>query len=145
VPGGRAALVLALFGITCGLLVLLDPARVLAIVSGGRAHPSAYAALTYTDAFRQHQAPLLFGLVALNIPIFLVAIVQGRWSPLLRRTNTVLSLVLCAVMAWVALDGPVLMAARGDQMFKFLLLLIVVVTLVGLGVKRHRQVRPAPN
>jgi hypothetical protein len=56
-----------------------------------------------------------------------------------------LAIVLCAVMAWVALDGPVLMAEGGDRMFKSLLLLIVAVTLVDVGLKLHRSVRPAPT
>jgi hypothetical protein len=144
-PGGRAALVLALAGIVCGLYILLDPRWVLDFFFGGHAHPSAYAALTYTDAFRQRQAPLLFGLVALEIPMFLFAIVVGRWPEKLRRVRMALAIVLCAVMAWVALDGPVLMAEGGDRMFKSLLLLIVAVTLVDVGLKLHRSVRPAPT
>jgi hypothetical protein len=144
-PGGRVGLVLGLVGMVLGLAALFEPRWVLDVVFGGRAHESAYAALTYTDAFRQRQAPLLFGLVALNIPIFVIAIVQGRWSPMLRKTSSALSLVLCAVMAWVALGGPVFMAAAGDQVFRFFLLLLVVVTLVDVAVKAHRQVRPAPN
>lgn len=143
-PGGRPALVLALVGIVVGLFVLLDPTRVLDILFGGRAHPHAYAALTYTETFRERQAPLLFGLVALEIPMFAFAILHGSWPEMLRKVRMALAVLMCAVMVWVALDGPVFMAAAGDRMFKFFLLLIVVVVLVDLGIKLRQTVRPAP-
>jgi hypothetical protein len=144
-PGGRPALVLALAGIVFGLFVLIEPTWVLDVVFGGRAHPHAYAALTYTEAFRERQAPLLFGLVALEIPMFAYAIVRGSWPQALRKVRMGLAVAMCAVMAWVALDGPVFMAAAGDRMFKFFLLLIVVAMLLDLGARMRREVRPAPN
>jgi hypothetical protein len=145
IPGGRATLALGLVGIVCGLFVLLDPPWILDFFWGGRAAPAAYQALTYTEAFRQRQAPWLFGLLMLNIPLLLTVMVQGRWSPLMRRLQAGLGLVVCAVLAWIALDGPVFIASASDRFFKLALVIVVAFTLIGLGVKRYRHIRPAPN
>ncbi len=145
IRGSRAALVLGLVGILCGLFVLLDPRWLLDVFWGGRAAPAAYTALTYTDTFRQHQAPFLLGLLLLNIPMFLAVIVKGGWSALLRRIEVGLSLATCAAMAWTVLDGPVFNASASDQTAKFCLALLVAYTLISLGVKRYRSVRPTPS
>jgi hypothetical protein len=145
IHGGRAAMVMGLVGILCGLFVLLDPRWVLDVVWGGRAAPVAYEALTYTDTFRQHQGPWLLALLVLNIPMFITVIVMGRWSAILRHIETGLSLVTCAVMVWVVLDGPVFMASSSDRTAKFFLVLIVAFTLIALAIKLHRRVRPTPS
>lgn len=145
IPGGRVAMVMGLLGLLCGLFVLSDPKWVLDVTLGGRAAPAAYESLTYTDAFRQHQAPWLFALLVLNIPLMITVIVTGRWSPIMRRVELGLSLATCTVLAWTVLNGPVLIGAIGDKTFKGCLALIVVFTLIGLGLKMNRSVRPSPN
>jgi hypothetical protein len=141
----RAALAMGLVGILCGLFVLIDPRWVLDVFFGGRAAPAAYEALTYTDTFRQRQAPCLLVLILLNIPMLLTVIVKGRKSASLRRLELGLSLALCAVLVWTVLDGPVFMAPSGDRAVKSYLVLIVAFTLINIGIKLHRSVRPAPN
>ena len=64
---------------------LLHPRWALDFFWGGRAAPAAYQALTYTDAFLQHQAPWLLALLLFNIPVFIAVIVKGRWTATLRR------------------------------------------------------------
>ena len=81
----------------------------------------------------------------LNIPLFITAIVMGRWPTILRRIETGQTLVLCAALAWTVLDGPVFMAPASDRTVKFLLVLIVVITLISMGIMLHRRVRPRPN
>ena len=141
----RPALALGLVAILCGVFVLVDPRWILDVFFGGRAAPAAYEALTYTGAFRQLQAPLLLVLIVLNIPMLLAVIVNGRWSATLRRLERALALVTCAVMAWSALDGPVLMTATSDRTAKGALMLIAALTLIDMGVKWVRSVRPAPS
>ena len=63
IRGGRAAMVMGLAGILCGLFVLLDPRWVLDFFWDGRAAPAAYEALTYTDTFLRRQAPVLLALL----------------------------------------------------------------------------------
>lgn len=145
IHGGRVAMVMGLVGILCGLFVLIDPRWVLDFFWGGRAAPAAYEALTYTDTFLRRQAPWLFALLVLNIPVFLVVIMMGRWSPFMRRIETGLGLLTCAAMAWTVLGGPVFLASSSDRTAKFLIVLIIAFVLIDAAIKLHRSVRPAPN
>jgi hypothetical protein len=145
IQGSRAAMVMGLVGILCGLFVLIDPRWLLDVLFGGRAAPAAYEAFTYADMFRQRQAPCLLVLLLLNVPLLITVLVNGRWSAILRRIDTGLSLVTCAVLAWTVLDGPVFIASSSDRTVKFFLVLIVAFTLLNIGIKRHRSVRPAPS
>lgn len=145
IEGGRATLALGLLGILCGLYVLVEPRWILDFFWGGQAAPAAYEALTYTDTFRGRQAPWLFALVALNIPLLLVVMVQGRWTATTRRIEHWGALATCAVMAWTIVDGPVLVGAAGDRMARSIMGLIVVAVLLGMGIKRLRSVRPTPQ
>ena len=144
-PPGRVALALGVVGILGGLFILLNPRWVLEIFYGGRAAPAAYDALTYTESFRHRQGPWLFALVLLNIPMLVPAIVAGRKSSIMQRVEFELGLVTCAVLTWTVLDGPIFLAASGDQMAKGLISLIAVIMLISFGVKLHRTVRPAPS
>ena len=143
--GGRAAMVLALVAMVCGVLVLLEPRWVLDVFWGGRAAPAAYEALTYTESFLHGPAPWLLALLVLHIVLFAAAIASDRWRAYMRRFETGLSLAMCAVMAWTVLDGPVLRTQSSDGVARFLLLLILLSTLAGIGVKLYRRVRPAPD
>lgn len=145
IVGGRAAMVMALVGLLCGLSVLLNPGWLLDVFFGGRAAPAAYQALTYTDAFRHRQGPFLLVLIVLNIPVFVTMIVRGRRPALLRRAETALALATCVVLAWAVLDGPVMMTRASDAMMKLSMGLIVVFTLIGVGAKWRRSVRPTPD
>jgi hypothetical protein len=141
----RVALVMGIAGILCGLFVLIEPRWLLDVVWGGRAAPAAYEALTYTETFRQLQAPCLLVLILLNIPLLIAVIVNGRWSATLRRVETGLSLVDCAVLAWTVLGGPIFIAPASDQTAKLIIVLIVAFTLIHIGAKRYRSVRPMPS
>ena len=145
IQGGRVAMVMALVGILCGLYVLIEPRWVLDFFWGGRAAPAAYQALTYTDAFLQHQAPWLLALLLFNIPLFIAVIVKGRWTATLRRIETASSLVTCAALTWTVLGGPVFMTPVSDGTAKFIVVLIIAFTLLAMAVKLHRKVKPAPN
>jgi hypothetical protein len=145
IQGGRGALAMGILGIVCGLYALAHPRWLLDFFWDGRAAPSAYAALTYADAFLQSQALWLLALLMLNIPVLVGVIVQGRWSPLTRRIHTCLGLVTCAAITWTIADGPLFVAPVSDRTAKLLLVLVVAFTLIDLGMKRYRRVRPLPN
>jgi hypothetical protein len=144
IRGGRGAVAMGILGILCGLFLLLDPRWLLDLLFGGRAAPAAYEAMTYTDGFRARQAPIVFGLVLLNVPILAAVLVRGRWSAGLRRLEVALGLVLCAVLAWVVVDGPVLRMPQSDRTFKGCVALVVLYILIDFGIRRLRSVRPAP-
>lgn len=143
-PGGRAAMMLGLLGVLGGTFLLVNPHWILDTIWGGRAASAAYEALTYTEAFRHRQGPLLLALILINVPLFLVAIVQGRRSPSLRRVETASSLAICAVMAWTVFDGPVMGTPASDGVCKLALLVITLSTLLGLGLKWQRRLNPMP-
>ncbi len=143
--GGRVALGLGIVGIFCGSALLLDPRWLLDFFWGGRAAPVAYQALTYTETFLGRQAPWLFGLLLLYVPLYLSVLVKGRWSPLLRRFEDAQSLAICAMMVWTVVDGPVLMTPSSDQTAKTCLVLLTAMTLVYWGIRLYRSVRPSPN
>jgi len=143
--GSRAALALGLIGIACGALVLMHPAALLDVLLGGRAAPAAYEAFTYTDTFRQRQAPILLALILLNIPLLGAALLKGHWTSGLRRTETGLSLLTCLVLSWTVLDTPVVVAPASDEMVKTAMVLIVVLVVMNAGIKAYRSVKPAPN
>jgi|APFre7841882724_1041349.scaffolds.fasta_scaffold26080_2 hypothetical protein len=145
IEGGRTALVLGLIGIVCGIYVLIEPRWLLDVVWDGRAAPAAYEALTYTETFRQRQAPWLLALLLLNIPILATVVVQGRWSAGMRRFATAMGLATCAAMVWTIVDGPVLMTPSGDGTAKGLMGLIVAISLLGYAIQAYRRVRPAPG
>lgn len=145
ISGGRTGMVMALIGIVCGLLVLVDPRRLLDVVWEGRAAPAAYTALTYTDTFLHRQGPLLLVLLLLHIPVSIALIASGRWSTTLRRIQDGLGLAICAALVWTIVDGPVFAAPSSDGTLKFFLILIVAYTLIDFGIKRYRSVRPAPT
>lgn len=144
VQGGRASVALGLVGVLAGAYLLVNPHWILDFFWDGKAAPAAYRALTYTDAFLRLQGPVLLALILVNVPLFLAVIVRGRHSPMQRRFETGLSLVLCAVMVWTIAGGPILMSPAGDRMAKTLMALIVAFVLLGYGIKLYRSVRPGP-
>jgi hypothetical protein len=56
-----------------------------------------------------------------------------------------LSLITCGVMLWTVLDGPVFMADSSDSTVKFVMVVIVAITLINFGVQAFRRVRPRPD
>ena len=141
----RIAMAAGVVGILCGVFVLIEPRWLLDVVWQGRAAPEAYTALTYAEPFRHRQAPILLGLLLLNIPMLIAAILGGRWSANMRRMETALSLIICGVMLWTVLDGPVFMADSSDSTVKFAMVVIVAITLGNFGVQAFRRVRPKPD
>jgi hypothetical protein len=145
IQGGRAALAMGIVGIACGVYALVRPRWLLDYFWGGHAAPSAYAALTYADPFLRSEAPWLLALLLLNIPVLAGVIVQGRWSPRMRRLQAGLGLITCAVLAWTISDGPVFITPVSDRTVKSFLVLIVAFTLIHHGIRLLRSVRPAPD
>lgn len=141
----RFAMVAGIVGIVCGVSILIEPRWLLDVIWQGRAAPVAYEALTYAEPFRHRQAPILLGLLLLNIPMLTAVMLSGRWSTNMRRMETALSLVTCAVMLWTVLDGPVFMAESSDRTVKFAMVVIVAITMITFGIQTFRRVRPRPD
>jgi hypothetical protein len=145
ITGGRTAMAMAVIGMLCGIAILIEPSRVLDIVWDGNAAPVAYMALTYTDSFLQGPAYVLLALIALNVPLYVAVMANGRWSPRLRRIETVLVLITCAAMLWAVVDGPIFLSAHSDGTAKVLMALIAAFSLIYYAIKAYRRVRPTPG
>lgn len=143
IHGGRTSLALGVLGILIGLTVLVDPRRLLDVVWQGRAAPVAYQAFTYSDTFRHQQGPWLFGLLLLHVPLLVTVLVQGRWTTFVRRLQTALTVLICAVLTWAVFEGPIFLAAESDRLMKLGMALTVLFTVLGFGRQWLRRVRPA--
>lgn len=144
-PANQALMVLAVAGILLGLVVLLEPRRVLDVFFGGRAAPAAYDSLTYTDAFRHGQAPWLFVLLLFHVPMMITVIVSDRWAAMMQRSSDWVGLVTCAVIARVILGGPIFVGQESDRMAKSIMTLLLAYSLLHIGITLYRRVRPAPD
>lgn len=145
IVGSRVGLVLGIVGILAGLYLLVEPRWVLDFFWGGRAAPVAYEALTYTESFRELRGPVLYTLLALNVPLLLAVLITGRWTPRLRRLEMAHSVAVILAMAWVIFGGPIFMTPHSDLFTKALMFVILVGCLLYLGVTAYRQVRPTPS
>jgi hypothetical protein len=70
------------------------------------------------------------------------AVIHGRWSRGARRAEIMLSLVICALMAWTAFGGQVLVADSSDRFLKAMLILITALSL-DIGRKLRQITRVA--
>lgn len=142
--GGRAATALAVLGIAAGLAVLADPRWLLQALWGGRIAPVALEAFVYAERFRQGPGPVLWFVLALHIPLMLAAMVQGRWTPSLRRADAALHVLVAAAAAWALLDGPVFTATVSNEAMRFALLVTLVWIVGDIGWRWHQGRRWAP-
>jgi len=145
IGGGRAALVLAIVGIGCGLWLLAKPTWILDFFWDGRAAPQAYTALTYAEPFVSRQGPILFGLIALYIPLYFAVLMNGRWTLLLRRLDSALAVLGTAAMIWTIAAGPVLITEHGDRTARGSLMLLVVMSSLIIAYQAWNAVRLAPS
>lgn len=144
-PTSRAAMVLAIVAVVCGVLALVDPRGLLDLFTRGRLAPSVYDLFAYSGDFLALRGPLLFGLLALNVPLLAAVVAKGRWTPRLRRLELALALATCAAMTWAAVAGPVFSAPASDRAMRFALLLCTGLTLLLYAYRAYRSVRPSPD
>jgi hypothetical protein len=121
-----------------GMLLIVDPSRVLDFFFEGRAAPSAYDAFTYHPDFVRLRAPLLLSLLVAYALLYAWVAVRGRWTAVTRRLDLAAGIALSAVMAWVLLDGPIVRAEPSDRMIKALLALMLALALYETGKKLLR-------
>lgn len=127
--GGRAAMALAVVAIAAGLAVLADPRWLLHALWGAHVAPAALDAFVYAERFRHGPGPWLWGALALYVPLYLATMVQGHWTPTLRRAERMLSVLTAVACVAVLLNGPVFVASVTDSAVQLALWL----TLLGTG------------
>jgi hypothetical protein len=73
-----------------------------------------------------------------SFAILACVLVQGRWSPLMRKLEIVSSAAFIALLLWWVTAGRMFQATPTDQGARGILALIVVIMLVDLGVRLQR-------
>jgi hypothetical protein len=136
--------VLGLIGIVCGVYVLLDPTWLLDVFWNGRAAPAAYEALTYTDAFRQRQGPFVLVLLLLNVPLLIAVIAKGRWSRCCAASNSSWAWRSARRCCGRRSMDRCSSSRTADRTAKSALVAIVALSLIGMGIKQYRRVKPSP-
>lgn len=79
--------------------------------------------------------------MVLNLAVLAVLVVRGRWEPVTRALDLALAPVLCGVLTWVVVAGPIFVVAPTDQFVRAILVMIILVALVDLAMKVRRQLR----
>ena len=77
--------------------------------------------------------------MACNLLLYIPLIVQGRWTPLLRRLDIAMGFVTCLLLVWVSAAGNIFAAEGTDQFVKFVIGIIVLVTLLEKGFLLNRE------
>ncbi|GIH22752.1 hypothetical protein Aph01nite_10620 [Acrocarpospora phusangensis] len=127
----------------CGLFVLFNGGLLLDYLFDGHAAPAAYQALALDEDFVRSRAPWLLALMVLQLALYAVLIVRGRWQPATRRIDIGLALVICGVLTWFLPAGDIFAAEPTDQTVKAVIVLIVIGALFDAGLKLHRELRRA--
>jgi hypothetical protein len=136
--GGRAAMALAVAAIAAGLAVLVDPRWLLNALWGGHLAPAALEAFVYAERFRMGPGPWLWGALALYLPLYVGVMVQGHWTPMLRRAERVLGVLTAVACVAVLLNGPVFVARITDAAFQVALWLTLLGTAATWAWQWHR-------
>jgi len=134
-PGRTAAIIF----FALSTLVLINPARLIRAVSGGRAAPAAYQAFAYNEGFLRLRGPVVLGLMIVGLILQVTLLWQGRWRPRIRQADMVYGVVTCVVLTWAVGLGPIFKATPTDQAARGAASLIVLVTLIDLALRTRRH------
>ncbi|HVY89753.1 MAG TPA: hypothetical protein VG942_12840 [Hyphomonadaceae bacterium] len=105
----------------------------------------AARALAFAPDFLITRAPVIMLYWAAGLTLMLVVIMEGRWRPLTRQVNLGLQVLVCALMAWLILGGPMFVSEVADQTAKAalgLIIVLVVIQLASLAWRRRARLRP---
>ena len=97
-----------------------------------------------SEEFLSFRAPLLLAVMAAQLLLFGVLVVQGRWQPLTRKLDVALGAGVCAVLVWLVAGGAIYRQPAIDSFVKMLLVFIVAGSLVNIAFKVKRQWRIRP-
>lgn len=100
-----------------GVLVI-GPATVMHMISGGAAPSALLAAFRYDPGFAAERAPYLWAMLGLSIAIVGWQAVTGRITPLQRRVEAGLTLLLSAMLYQIVLAGDVFAAEPANEYMK---------------------------
>lgn len=130
----RGAMMLGLCGFALGVSVLV------CLPWATDALPGPLQQAFRLDAAFLHQRawPVLL-LWPASFAVRMMVLVQGRWSLLMRRLDTALSLLFLAVMIWWLAAGDIFLAKPTDDVTKAALGFVTVVVVVELALRLYRR------
>lgn len=134
----RPGRVVAIGFFIAGTLTLVFAARLLDWISGGRAAPEAIEALTFDDDFLRLRGPLTLLCMVLEIVLFAVVTIAGRWSPALRKAGMAGNIFTAVIYALILLGGPILQSRASDDIFRAVLAATVAIELIDAFIQARR-------
>ena len=115
----RPLMALAIGFWSAGLAVLIfGPATVFDLASGGAAPAALIDAFTYDAAFAAERAPFLWSMLAAAIMFSAWQMIDGRRTPLSRRAEAILTVLLSAALFLIVLAGDIFAAEPANQYMK---------------------------
>ncbi|WBQ10909.1 hypothetical protein L2D01_03800 [Hyphomonadaceae bacterium ML37] len=115
----RPLMALAVGFWSAGLAVLIaGPAQVFDLATGGAAPAALIEAFTYDAAFVAERAPFLWSMLAAAIIFTAWQIFGGRRTPLWRRVEAVITVLLSLMLFQIVLAGDIFAAEPANQYMK---------------------------
>ncbi|TKK89291.1 hypothetical protein FDA94_10175 [Herbidospora galbida] len=97
--------------------------------------------LHYDPAFHARRGPWVLALLIVHLVLYAVVIAQGRWNSLTRRLDIGLNLLVGGVLVWAMAAGAVFVEAWVDDLVKFVVIVILLVTAFDVVQKTRRELR----
>lgn len=80
-----------------------------------------FEALALDPVFLQWRAPWVLPLWAVDLVLYVIVLIAGRWSAPTLRARSVGSLAMAALLLWWALAGPVFLSPWTDSAARLIL------------------------
>ncbi len=100
--------------------------------------PGLGAALRFDPAFLQERAPVVLAFMLGHIALYVMLVIEGRWRPLTRWLDIIISLAIACILVWFIASGPIFAAEQADVITKGFLALLVLIVLADVGFKMWR-------
>jgi hypothetical protein len=137
----RAAWILGIAAAAAGTAFLV----VLPWAIDNVSNPNLAAALRFDADFLVERAPLVLAFMLGHIALYVMLVIEGRWRPLTRWLDIVISLAIGAILVWFIAAGPIFEAEAADESVKGGIGFVILIILADVGFKVWRafaRVRP---
>jgi len=136
----RTGWVLAIAFFALGTIWLTSPAAYIQQITGGRLPVQFYDALVYDETFRQSRLPVLLVLLTAHLVLYAVLVAQGRWRPLTRRLDIVLSATIGGLLVWSLATGRIFQSDASNDTTRGAIALILLFVFWDIAVKLYREI-----
>jgi hypothetical protein len=103
------------------------------------------AVFAFDHTFLVSRAPWLLPLWAGHYMVYATVLIEGRWRRLTRRVSLAFGGALCGLLAWFVAAGPVFQSRPTDDTARFLLAVIVIVSLITVANSLYREPGRLPS